>query len=143
MEKYLEKLQPVANEMGLNIIDIEYVGKDILDISIARQDFESVDLNMCAAAAQAFGEAIDFEISLDVGSAGAERMIEPDDYKDVEGQYVFIQFKNTFKDAENVEGTVVSVSDDAVVVSYRVKTALKEVTIERLNIKYLRLAVKV
>ncbi|WZU00019.1 hypothetical protein MGH68_10245 [Erysipelothrix sp. D19-032] len=40
-------------------------------------------------------------------------MIEPDDYKDVEGQYVFIQFKNTFKDAENVEGTVVSVSDDA------------------------------
>ncbi|QIK70084.1 ribosome assembly cofactor RimP [Erysipelothrix sp. HDW6C] len=143
MEKYLEVLQPIANEMGLNIVDIERVNNDLLDISIARQDFAPVDLDLCATAAEAFGEAIDFEISLDVGSAGAERIIESEDYESVVDQYVYIQFKNPFKNADYVEGTVTAVTDDEVVVSYRQKTALREVTIERLNIKMLRLAVKV
>lgn len=143
MEKYLEIFTPIANDLGVNIIDIDFVGSDLLELSIARQDFEPVDLDLCAVVANAFGEAVDFEVRLDIGSAGAERMIEPEDYDNLQDQYVFIQFKNPFMGADNVEGTIVSVDQNEIVVSYRLKSVLKQVSIDRENVKMLRLAVKV
>lgn len=143
MDKYLEIFTPIADTFGVNIVDIDKVGNDILELGIARKDFVPVDLDLCAQVAEAFGEAINYEIGLDVGSAGAERIIEPENYIDLENQYVFIQFMNPFQGADYVEGTVKTVDEENVTVTYRQKTALKEVAIERKNIKMLRLAVKV
>ncbi|WP_430833626.1 ribosome maturation factor RimP [Erysipelothrix rhusiopathiae] len=143
MEKYLEKIKPTAEALGLDIIDAELISNELLELSIARKDFKPVDLEICAKAGEAFGEALDYEIGLDVGSAGAERIILEEDYDNVVDQYVLIKFKNPIQGADYVEGTVISVDENEVVVSYRQKTALKKIAIERLNIKMLRLAVKV
>lgn len=143
MEKYLAIFTPIATQFGVNIVDIEMISNDLLELGIARQDFEAVDLELCAQVAEAFGEAIDYAVGLDVGSAGAERIIDPEDYADLVGQYVFIQFKNPFEGADYVEGTVQSVDQNNVVVSYRQKTAVKNASIAHVNIKMLRLAVKV
>lgn len=143
MEKYLSIFTPIAESFGVNIVDIEAVGSDILELGIARKDFEPVDLELCAKVADAFGAAIDYEVSLDVGSAGAERVIDPSDYPDVVNQYVHISFKKPIQDADYVEGTVVAVEDGVVTVSYKLKTANKQIAIDVENIKVLRLAVKV
>lgn len=142
MEKYLAIFTPIAESFGVNIVDIEAVGDEILEMGIARRDFEPVDLELCAKVAEAFGAAIDYEMSLDVGSAGAERVIDPSDYMDVVNQYVHITFKKPVQDADYVEGTVESVDASTVTVSYKVKTANRKIAIEIENIKVLRLAVK-
>lgn len=143
MEKYLSKLTPIADTFGVNIIDAEMVGSDILELGIARKDFQPVDLELCSKVADAFGEAIDYEISLDVGSAGAERVIDVADYDDTVGQYVFISFNAPIQNADYVEGTVVEVDQNLITVSYKLKTADKKISIDKSNIKLLRLAVKV
>lgn len=143
MEKYLSKLKPVAETFSVNIVDAEMIGKDILELGIARKDFQPLDLELCSKIAEAFGEAIDYEISLDVGSAGAERIIDPSDYDDTVGQYVYIEFASPIQNADYVEGTVVEVDQNLVTVSYKLKTADKKISIEKSNIKLLRLAVKV
>lgn len=142
MEKYVELIKPVADSLGLDIIETELINKDLLEISIANKNYEPIDLDTCTRAAEAFGEALDYEIGLDVGSAGAEREIDAEDFDSLIDQYVLVQFANPFMGADYVEGTVVSVDDQDIVISYRQKHALKEVKIERLNIKMLRLAVK-
>ncbi|CAM4201742.1 ribosome assembly cofactor RimP [Erysipelothrix inopinata] len=142
MEKYVELIKPVADSLGLDIIETELINKDLLEISIANKNYEPIDLDTCTRAAEAFGEALDYEIGLDVGSAGAEREIDAEDFDSLVDQYVLVQFVNPFMGADYVEGTVVSVDDQDIVISYRQKHALKEVKIERLNIKMLRLAVK-
>lgn len=142
MEKYTSLFTPIAESFGVNIVDIEMIGNDILELGIARKDFEPVDLELCSKVADAFGAAIDYEISLDVGSAGAERVIDPADYSDTVNQYVHVDFKKSIQDADYVEGTVVETDESTVTVSYKLKTATRKITIERENIKTLRLAVK-
>lgn len=143
MEKYLALFTPIVDAMGVNIVDMDLMGKDLLEVSIARKDFEPVDLELCALVAEALGNAIDFEIGLDVGSAGAERVINPEDYADTVHQYVHIEFNKPVLDSDYVEGMVEAVDDIAMIVSYKVKTATKKVTLELSNIKMLRLAVNV
>lgn len=143
MEKYITLFTPIAESFGVNIVDIEPIGNEILELGIARKDFEPVDLELCAKVAEALGAAIDYEISLDVGSAGAERLIDPSDYQDVVNQYVHIDFIKPIQDADYVEGSVVEVDENHVTVSYKMKTANKKIVVEIANIKTLRLAVKV
>lgn len=142
MEKYLELLMPVAAELGLEIVDVNFAQKDVLEISIGRLDYQPITIEAVSEAAERFGEAVDWEISLDVGSAGAERVIEPESYTSLVSQYVLVKFKNPLLDADYVEGVVKSVNDDVIVVAYRQKTALKSVDIPRDNVRYIRLAVK-
>ncbi|CAM3574570.1 ribosome maturation factor RimP [Erysipelothrix urinaevulpis] len=143
MEKYLEVLVDVAHQMGLEIVDVEFVNNDLMALRIAHQDFQAISLDTCVDASRAFGEAIDFEISLDVSSAGAEREIEADDFHTLTEQYVLVKFKNPFQGADYVEGTVVHVDDEMMRLSYQVMHRFKEADIPLNNISMCRLAVKV
>ena len=143
MEKYVEKFVAIADGMDLEIVDVTFASNDQMNIRLARKNFLSVDLDTCEKAHRAFGEAIDYEIALDVSSAGAERVIDPSQYDDLKGQYVLIKFKNPFSGADYVEGTIVAIDDNEITVSYQLMHRMKEVAIERENIAMLRLAVKV
>ena len=143
MEKYLNVLMPVANELGLEIVEANLVSRDLLELSISRLDFGTIDLDTVRLAAEKFGEAINFDIGLDVGSAGAERLVRPEHYHSLLNQYVLIKFKNPIKNADYVEGLVLELLDNAIRVSYRQMHATKEIEIDLENIDYLRLAVKV
>lgn len=143
MEEYLKLLMPVAEGLGLEIVEANFINSDLLELSIARLDFTPLNVDAVGEAAEAFGLAIDWAVGLDVGSAGAEREIEPENFKTLTDQYVLVKFKNPILNADYVEGNVVSVDDEKIVVSYRQKHALKNVEIALENISYLRLAVKV
>lgn len=142
MEKYLELLMPVAQELGLEIVNVDFVNNDVLEVSIGRLDYLPITIEAVSEAAERFGEAIDWAISLDVGSAGAERVIDPENYSTLESQYVLVKFKNPLLDADYVEGIVKAINEDVVVVAYRQKTALKSIDIPLDNVRFIRLAVK-
>lgn len=143
MEKYVEKFVEIADGLDLEIVDVNFVNKEQMSIRLARKNFLSVDLDTCEMAHRAFGDAIDYEISLDVSSAGAERVVDPKQYDQLKGQYVLIKFKNPFSGADYVEGTIIDLDEETMTVSYQLMHRMKEVAIERENIAMLRLAVKV
>ena len=143
MEKYLEILMDVAANLNLEIVSADFINNDKLELGIARLDFAPVDLETVSLAANAFAEALDYSIELDVGSAGAEREIDPEHFNTLEGQYVLIKFANPLLGADYVEGDVVTVDDKNIVIRYRQMHALKTVEVPLDNIAYLRLAVKV
>lgn len=143
METYLAKFVPIVEPMGIEITHIKMLGNQLLEVRIAYKDFSSMDLDTVETVAQKLDEAIDFDVSLDVSSSGAEREIDPEDYARVVGRYVRIRFVNPIQGADYVEGEVLEVSETHIKVSYRVLQAAKTIEIERLNIKKLQLAVKV
>ena len=143
MKDYKSQLTTVAQTLGIDIIDYDVLNSDVIEISIARQDFNPVDLTLVETVAQAFAEAVDYEISLDIGSAGAEREIQPEHYVDAVEQYVFVSFTRPFEGGDSVEGILVSADDASITIKYRVKTRDLTIEIPRTIVKMLRLAVRV
>lgn len=143
MEEYLKEFVKIATEKGLEIVDVNFIGNDLMDLRISHIDYSPISLEDCVEASRSFGEAIDFAISLDVSSAGAERVINPEDFKTLEGQFVLVKFKNPTENADYVEGRVLSVDDEGLLISYQVMHRHKEIKVLSENISMCRLAVKV
>lgn len=144
MDRYLEIFEPIAKDLGVEIKSLKLTKSETLEITLARLDsFESVDLELSSRAAQAFAEAIDYDMALDVSSEGAERVIDKSQYEREIGAYVFVGFKNPKDGEDHVEGVLTSVEDDVISVNYRAKHTTKTMKVERDNIRLLRRAVKV
>ena len=133
----------VAKDLNVEIVEARLVNNDKLELSIGRLDYAPVDLETVSLAANAFAEALDFNLELDVGSAGAEREIEASQFSTLKGQYVLVKFKNPMQGADYVEGVVNSVDETIINIEYRQLHALKKIDIPLENIAFLRLAVKV
>ena len=143
MEEYLKEFVKISESKGLEIVDAYFIDNDKMDLRIAHTDHSPITLDDCIEANRAFGEAIDFAIDLDVSSAGAERIIDAKDYNTLEGQFVLVKFKNPTEGADYVEGTVLSVDDEGLLISYRLIHHHKEIKVLIENISMCRLAVKV
>lgn len=144
MKNYLEIFESVASGLNLRIVAFNQVGHDLLEVIIAYADsLDHVDLETSSKAAQAFAEAIDYDIALDVSSEGAEKEIDLNLIEDMLGEYIFIKFKNPKAGFDQIEGELVKVSEDELEVKYRFKHTYKMLSIERKNIDLVRLAVKI
>lgn len=144
MKNYLEIFESVASGLNLRIVAFNQVGHDLLEVIIAYADsLDHVDLETSSKAAQAFAEAIDYDIALDVSSEGAEKEIDLNLIEDMLGEYIFIKFKNPKAGFDQIEGELVKVSEDELDVKYRFKHTYKMLSIERKNIDLVRLAVKI
>lgn len=144
MKNYLEIFESVASGLNLRIVSFNQVGHDLLEVIIAYADSsDHVDLETSSKAAQAFAEAIDYDIALDVSSEGAEKEIDLNLIENMLGEYIFIKFKNPKAGFDQVEGELVEVSDDALNIKYRFKHTYKMLSVERNNIDLVRLAVKI
>lgn len=141
---YIDTLNKVADTLNLKIVKTHSVGDDLLEIRLAHKDsLEALDLETVSQAASLFAEAIDYEIGLDVSSEGAERELVESEYGLAVGKYVYIKLINPEKGYNEYEGDLVSLDDETIIISVRVKHTSKEFTVDRKNIKLLRLAVKV
>ncbi len=143
MEKYLTLLMEVAKDFDVEIVEANLVNNEKLELSIGRIDYGPVSLETVSIVANAFAEALDHSLELDVGSAGAEREIDTELFHTLTGQYVLVKFKNPVLGADYVEGNVEAIGSDHMTLAYRQMHALKKVDIELENIAFLRLAVKV
>lgn len=143
MEDYLKEFVEIATELGLEIVDVDFVNNAKMDLRIAHLDHSPITLEDCMLASRSFGEAIDFVIDLDVSSAGAERVIDASDFHTLEGQFVLVRFVDPTQGANYVEGTVLSIDDEGLLIKYQVMHTHKEIKVKRENISTCRLAVKV
>lgn len=143
MDKYSALFEPIAKSLGLEIVSIRGSAHDLLEISVAYEDFRPMDLDTLEEASRLFAQAVDHEISLDVHSSGAERVIDPARYHEMKGRYVRIVFVEEVQGSDYVEGFVSSSDDEGIGLSYRVLQAEKSIMIPYQNIKTLSLAVKI
>ena len=83
------------------------------------------------------------EYSLEVCSPGAEREIK--DYAEFEqlvDEYIYVQLKEPFKKMVEITGFVRAASAEAIELEYRDKAVKRTATIEKNNICFARLAIK-
>ncbi|MEC6747409.1 ribosome maturation factor RimP [Marinilactibacillus sp. GCM10026970] len=152
VDKVTAIADPVAAELGYELVDVEYVkeGKNwFLRIYIDKDG--GIDLDDCTRFSEKIGETLDSQKTdpiphpyyLEVSSPGAERPLKKDqDLRNAVEKYIHVSLYQQI-DGENIfEGTLKEVTDDSIKLVIRIKTREKELTIERANIAKARLAIK-
>ncbi len=140
---------PIVNEIGLELVDIEYVkeGKDwFLRVFIDKET--GVDIEDCGIVSEKLSEKLD-EVDpiphyyfLEVSSPGAERPLKKDkDYEKAIGKNVFIKTYEPIEGEKAFEGILTGFDGETVTVEVKIKTRKKSFIIPFAKIASARLAV--
>lgn len=143
---------PIAEEEGYRVIDIEYVkeGKNwFLRIYIDKPG--GVDLNDCAAFNELISEQLDsiepdpipYAYYLEVSSPGAERPLKTEeDLELAVGRYIHVSLFEPVEKANVYEGTLKELTDKKAIMEVKEKNNTREVEILRSNLSKARLAIE-
>lgn len=146
--KLTEDLRAYLKEKGYTLYHLEY--KKVKSDNILTVEIDNhLDLNQISEVSRLVSEYMD-ELDciedaylLDVCTVGLERILRGHEaIKNAEGEYVFIKLKHEIDSLKEVTGTIKSVGDDELVLSYMKKNIKKEMTIKEVDIKLIRLAIK-
>ncbi len=144
--------QPIAEEKGFRVVDIEYVkeGKNwFLRIYIDKPG--GVDLNDCAEFNELVSQQLDaiepdpipYAYYLEVSSPGAERPLKTEeDLELAVGRYIHVSLFEPVEKENVYEGTLQELTDEKVVLEVKDKNKTKEVEILRSNLSKARLAIE-
>ncbi|KYD09383.1 ribosome maturation factor RimP [Caldibacillus debilis] len=141
--------EPIAEEMGLELVDIEYVkeGKNwFLRIYIDKED--GVDIEECSIVSEKLSQKLDeadpipHHYYLEVSSPGAERPLKKErDYERAVGKNVWIKTYEPIGGGRIFEGRLTGFSDRILTVEIRENGKTKTVQIPYDKIASGRLAV--
>ncbi len=87
-------------------------------------------------------DPIEGEYTLDVSSLGAEKPLKIEKLSDYINSYINVHLVNPINGENIYEGDLVSVTEEIITLSYRQKTRIKTVDIQKSNISKIRLAIK-
>lgn len=144
--------QPIAEEKGFRVVDIEYVkeGKNwFLRIYIDKPG--GVDLNDCAEFNELVSQQLDaiepdpipYAYYLEVSSPGAERPLKTEeDLELAVGHYIHVSLFEPVEKENVYEGTLQELTDEKIVLEVKDKNKMKEVEILRSNLSKARLAIE-
>jgi ribosome maturation factor RimP len=140
---------PIVDEMGLELVDIEYVkeGKDwFLRVFIDKP--AGIDIEECGLVSEKLSEKLDeldpitHNYFLEVSSPGAERPLKKkQDFEKAIGKNVFIKTFEPLNGEKQFEGVLVEFDGSNVTVEIKIKTRKTLVTIPYEKIANARLAV--
>lgn len=140
---------PIVNEMGLELVDIEYVkeGKDwFLRVFIDKP--AGIDIEECGMVSERLSEKLDeldpitHNYFLEVSSPGAERPLKKkQDFEKAIGKNIFIKTFEPLNGEKQFEGVLVDFDGNIVSVEIKIKTRKTIVTIPYEKIANARLAV--
>lgn len=142
-------LEKKVNELGYSLVSLtskKEMGSLVMSIVVDK--VEPIDMNMISEVSNALSTYLD-EIDnseesylLDVSSLGAEKPLKVEELSSYVSRYVNVHLINPI-DGENIyEGTIKEVNDDSFVLSYKIKTRVKDIVILFNNIYKIRLAIK-
>ena len=140
-----QKLQEIGYELVSLNTRYEQVEK-ILAIVVDR--VEPIDMSAIVEVSHSLNEYLDelnpFEDSytLDISSLGAEKPLKIEQLDKYVNSYVHVHLTNPVQGENIYEGTLVSLDEEKITLSYRVKTRTKTVDIQKANISKIRLAIK-
>lgn len=124
VEENIEKIVlPVLKDMGLELVDIEYLqegGYWYVRIYIEKMDGD-VSLDDCEKVSRAVDEDIDKLIDkkffLEISSPGVERPLKKEkDYIRFTGSKIKVSLKHKINDKKNVEGILIKFENDVLYV---------------------------
>lgn len=146
----LEKLlKDKLGELGYDLysLNISYEkGNKILSIVVDRVepiDMEAiVDLSRSLNAYLDKIDPFDTPYTLDISSLGAEKPLNKDNLAPYINRFVHVHLTNPINGENIYEGDLVSLDENQITLSYRVKTRTKTVDITKENISKIRLAIK-
>lgn len=147
---YLKPLiEQKVSELGFELFSLtsRKEGKDLI-LAVVVDRVEPIDMNTISEVSNAISSYLDElddgndAYTLDVSSLGAEKPLKVQALKNYVGQYVNIHVTNAIEGANIFEGDLVSVNDETIELSYRIKTRVKTVSILLSNIYKARLAIK-
>lgn len=145
-------LTPVLESMNLRLYDCTWRQEGntrILQVAIMRPD-GTMDIDTCADASEHISQILDekdliaHEYFLEVCSPGAERELRSEEeIEQAVGEFIYIKFKDPKAGLDEVKGTLVSNHEDHVHLTYMDKAVKKKIDVEKANIAYIRLSVKI
>ena len=136
--------------LGYSEVEVKFVrefGTNYLRVMVDKDD-EVIDLEQIMQVNEVVSPILDkadliqSNYVLDVTTFGAEKQIDVTKLEKYVGRYVNIHFSHPYKGLNNIEGTLESVDNDFVVISYKEKTRLIKCEIVRNTIDKARLAIK-
>ena len=120
-QKIIEKIEkivtPVVNEMGLSLVDIEYM-QDGVRIYVENLNGE-ITLEECAAISGKIDEDVDKLIEqrffLEVSSPGIERPLKKiEDFIRFKGEKIKVSLKHKINDKKSFEGIITECKDNII-----------------------------
>lgn len=140
---------PIVTELGLELVDIEYVkeGKSwFLRVFIDKE--QGVDIEECGLVSEKLSEKLDeldpipYNYFLEVSSPGAERPLKKEkDFLKAIGKNVHIKTYEPIDGEKVFEGLLLEYTGESITVEVRIKTRKKSVTIPYEKVANARLAV--
>lgn len=140
---------PILDEIGLELVDIEYVkeGRDyFLRVFIDKE--AGIDIEECGIVSEKLSEKLDevdpipHNYFLEVSSPGAERPLKKDkDFLNAIGKNVFIKTYEPIDGEKTFEGLLTDFNGETVKVEVKIKTRKKSIEIPYAKIANARLAV--
>ncbi|GEM03398.1 ribosome maturation factor RimP [Halolactibacillus miurensis] len=143
-------VEPILADLGLELVDIEYVkeGKSFyLRVFIDKEG--GVDIEECGLVSERLSESLDEDdpikdpYYLEVSSPGAERPLKKrEDFQKFMHHHVYLKFYEPISGFKAIEGDLVGLSeDDIVTIEYKDKTRKKTLDVPYKKIAKARLAV--
>lgn len=144
-----ELTQPIVQELGLELVEIEFVkeGKSwFLRVYIDKED--GVDIEDCGTVSERLSEKLDeldpitHNYFLEVSSPGAERPLKkPKDLEKAIGKNVFVKTYEPIDGEKSFEGTLLEFDGKVLKIEMKIKTRKKAIEIPYEKVANARLAV--
>ena len=146
----LNLIEKPLKALGYSEVEVKFVnefGTNYLRVMVDKDD-EVIDLDEIMKVNDIVSPILDeadlikTNYVLDITTFGAEKAIDVSKLEKYVGRYVNIHLTNPYKGLNILEGTLESVDNDIVVISYKEKTRLIKCEIVRNTIDKARLAIK-
>ena len=146
----LNLIEKPIKALGYSEVDVKFVkefGTNYLRVMVDKDD-EVIDLDEIMKVNDVVSPILDeadlikTNYVLDVTTFGAEKSIDVAKLEKYVGRYVNVHLTNPIKGENIIEGTLESVDNDKVVISFKEKTRLIKCEIVRNTIDKARLAIK-
>lgn len=149
IDKVSELIQPILSKKDLELVDIEYVkeGPDwFLRVYLDKEN--GIDITECGEVSELLSDELD-EIDLiegayflEVSSPGAERPLKTkEDFINHLEHNVYVSLYAPIDGEKEYEGILKKLEDNNVIIEYKIKTRVKQVSIPYDKIAKARLAV--
>ena len=146
----LNLIEKPIKALGYSEVDVKFVnefGTNYLRVMVDKDD-EVIDLDQIMEVNDIVSPLLDeadlikTNYVLDVTTFGAEKKIDVNKLEKYVGRYINIHLSHPYKGLNIIEGTLESVDNDKIVISYKEKTRLIKCEIARNTIDKARLAIK-
>ncbi len=151
-EKMKDDIKAIVEKHECQLYEVAFVNEGsmrILRVMINKKS-GAVDLDLCAEVSEEIStllDSIDEETSeyyLEVCSAGAERELRNDDeIQNAVGDYVFMKLSKAYKKMDELKGDLLSFENGILTVAYMDKSVKRQAEINKEDISFIRLAVRI